>query len=353
MLKKTRLLTALLSVALTTLTAYASDPATTQEAKEPARPAKAINEYIDYMVNTHHFKRAEITDIMNKAHYSSAVIFKITHPFEKKPWNFYRNYFLRADRIENGVKYWEKHQAILSKVSKEYGVPASVIIAIIGVESYYGEHAGGHNELDALTTLSFYYPKRSKFFKSELTHFLLLTKHEKLDPTTLQGSYAGALGIPQFMPSSYRNYGVDYSKNASIDLFTNHHDAIASIANYLKKSGWQAGKPIATPAITGKITPAATLISSTGRTKYPLSRLEKNGIKPATKIKNNPKAALIEMQNTDSNEYWIVFQNFRAIMSYNPRTTYALAVTELSKAIETAYGEKQKADGSPSAASTR
>ena len=214
------------------------------------------------------------------------------------------------------------------------------LLSLLSVlESRFGQHVGTHNELNALTTLSFYYPKRAKFFKSELTHFLLLTRHEKLNPTVLQGSYAGALGIPQFMPSSYRHYGINYSKNHTVDLFTNHADAIASVANYLNQAGWIQNQPIAIPAKnSGKI--RKSLISETATPKYTIEQFRRYRVYPVKKQPKQLKAALIAMQNTDSREYWLVFQNFHAIMRYNPRTTYALAVFELSCAIKEAYEQQ-------------
>jgi len=302
----------------------------------PPRPAQAIKQYIHHMVEKYQFNKTTLTKIINQAAYDPNVIYWIKHPFEKKPWNFYRHFFLRQDRIDKGVTYWKAHKKILEDAKAHYNIPPSIIIAIIGIESYFGQQAGRYNALNALVTLSFYYPKRAQFFKSELTNFLLLTRHEKLNPLILKGSYAGALGIPQFMPSSYRNYGVDYSKNHSIDLFTNHADVIASIANYLSQAGWIPQNPIATPAkLLGKIPQQA--FSETAKPLYTLKQLHSYHIEPVTKEPSQLKAALIAMHNSDSIEYWLVFPNFYAIMRYNPRTTYALAVFELSRAIEATY----------------
>lgn len=328
------------------------------QAKEADKPTaippqvvtEAISKYIDLMVRKYKFNKEKLTKVMDQGTYDPDVIRWITHPFEKKPWNFYRNFFVRKDRIDNGVKYWRAHQKMFDDVQARYGVDPSVIIAIIGIESYFGKHTGTYNELNALITLSFYYPKREKFFTSELTQFLLLARHEKLNPVILKGSYAGALGIPQFMPSSYRHYGVDYSKNQSIDLFTNHKDAIASIANYLNEAGWTQGQPIAVPATIKENVPKQ-LLSKTGKPLYTLSRFSRYRIHPIDEMSGHLKAALIAMHNTDSIEYWLVFRNFHAIMRYNPRTTYALAVFELSRAIKEAY-ERQPAQTSTPAAPT-
>jgi len=309
--------------------------------KIPPRPTKKINAFIQHMVKKYNFNRKELTALMQHAKYNPKVIRSITYPFEKKPWNFYRRFFLTKERIEGGAKYWEQHLKTLNAVKKEYGVNPAVIIAIIAIESKFGKHAGTYNELSALSTLAFYYPKRSKFFKKELIHFLLLTRKEKLPTLEIRGSYAGALGIPQFMPSSYRHYAVDYTKNQSIDLMKNHDDAIASIANYLKRSGWKLNQPVAVPAkISGKV--PQQLISKKAIPNYTIKQLEQHKVFPAETESANRKAALIAMQNTDSSEYWIVFRNFRAIMKYNPRTTYSMAVYELSRAIKQAYDRQNK-----------
>ena len=332
-----------LSLALCTQAKEADKPAVI-----PPQATKAISKYVDLMVKKYKFNKEKLTKVMDQGTYDPNVIHWITHPFEKKPWNFYRNFFVRKDRIDNGVKYWRTHQKTFDDVQARYGVDPSVIIAIIGIESYFGEHAGTYNELNALITLSFYYPKREKFFTSELTEFLLLTRHEKLNPLVLKGSYAGALGIPQFMPSSYRHYGVDYSKNQSIDLFTNHKDAIASITNYLNEAGWTQGQPVVVPAtIKGNV--PKQFLSKTGKPRYTLSQFSRYHIRPIDSMPGRLKAALIAMHNTHSIEYWLVFPNFHAIMRYNPRTTYALAVFELSRAIKEAYERRPAPTSTPAA----
>ncbi len=330
---KTTLLRTLLFTTLFTLCCTAFSETTVEVAKTPARPTEKIQNFIQGMVKNHGFSKKKLTALMNKAKYNPNVIARITHPFEKKSWDFYRSFFITKERIEGGVAYLKTHEKTFAAVKKRYGVPPSIIAAIIAVESKFGTHLGKYNELSALTTLAFYYKPRSKFFKKELKHFLLLTRKQKLTPEEIQGSYAGALGIPQFMPSSYRHYAVDYSKNKSIDLINDHNDAIASVANYLKKAGWKTNQPIAVPAkIIGKV--PTKLISKRAKPKLTVDQLEDHNVFAVEKEPLKLKAALIAMQNTDSTEYWIVFQNFRAIMRYNPSTTYSLAVYELSQAIK-------------------
>jgi len=311
---------------------------------EPVRPTAAINQFIAQMVKENGFSKEELVKLLTTTPYNQEVINRITHPFEKKPWDFYRNFFVRPDLITNGVKYWQQHKKVLMDVSQRYGVPASIIVAIIGIESYFGKHSGAYNELEALMTLSFYYPKRQKFFQAQLKHFLLLTRSEGFSPSKLKGSYAGALGIPQFMPSSYRCYGVDYSNNHSINLFTNHDDAIASVGNYLKKAGWVRGQVVAVPAKIPAEIPQ-NLLSTTARPNYSLTKFKSYHVLPAEKLpkqsQKNFKAALIAMKSDQSIEYWLVSQNFHAIMRYNPRIVYALAVFELSRSVKNAYEQQE------------
>lgn len=324
-LKKLIVIVALILTSLTT---------SAQTSPEEHLPSSFAEQYfINEMVTEYHFNKQKLIQLMKQADYLPQVIQIITKPFEAKPWDFYLRYFLTPARIHNGNNYWKNHFKTLMAAKNEFGVDPNVIIAIIGIESFYGNQAGKFQELGALSTLAFYYPPRSQFFQKELKQYLLLTAQQHLSPLSLTGSYAGALGIPQFMPSSYRNFGIDYSRNHSVDLLHDHDDAIASIANYLKKRGWQIGQPVATRAIITKTVPQK-LISATGMPNTTIARLKRFGIKSRYNFPPHQKVALIAMQNEKSVEYWIVFPNFHAIMAYNPRTTYAMAVYLLSKAIE-------------------
>lgn len=294
-----------------------------------------IQRFISVMVKKYHFKDAELQKLLANRKPNMDIIHRITSPYESKPWGVYRSHFVTDKRIQNGVKYWNAHQKTLSAAQRKYGVPASVIVAIIGVESNYGSHAANFNELDALSTLAFYYPKRSKFFKKELKQYLILARNQKIDPRSLEGSYAGALGIPQFMPSSYRHYGVDFSKDGKIDLLNDHMDAIGSIANYLSENGWRRNQSV---AIEAKLKRAS---SKRYLDKKPvnLSTWSRRGVKPEQRVKGNLRGKLIEMGNTN-NDYWLVFRNFKAIMSYNPRVPYAMAVYQLSREIKAAHDQQ-------------
>lgn len=301
---------------------------------------KNVKAFISNMVKKYHFERKTLEDIFAKTFYLPEVIRHITYPYEKKPWDFYRNYFINQARVIGGVDYWKIHAKTLADVQRKYGVDPSVIVAIIGIESRYGTRRGQFQEIGALSTLAFKYPKREAFFKKELKEYLLMTRKMNLPVLEMQGSYAGALGIPQFMPSSYRHYAIDYSKSKKIDLINDHSDAIASVANYLQKEGWKRNQPIAFQAILNKKLPEK-FISHSGQPRYTLATLKKHGITVNANVSPHTKAALVQMSNTDSSEYWVTFGNFRAIMNYNPRTTYALAVYQLSRKIKEAYEQSK------------
>lgn len=295
-----------------------------------------IQQFIKVMVKDYGFKDSFLQNLLAHRKPNQEIIKRITFPYESKPWTVYRKYFITDQRVANGIKYWNEHKESLAAAEKKYGVPASVIVAIIGVESNYGTHAANFNEMDALSTLAFYYPKREQFFKKELKQYLIFTRQQKIDPNSLYGSYAGALGIPQFMPSSYRHYGVDFSQNGKVDLLNDHKDAIGSIANYLSENGWRAKQPVATQ-VTFKSDKATRYVNK--KSSATISHWKRRGVNPEDKVSNRLHAKLIEM-GKDNQDYWLVFKNFRAIMSYNPRTPYAMAVYQLSKDIQRGYEQQ-------------
>lgn len=311
-------------------------PATT-----PAPQPLTVSEFVDKLVKQDHFDRNQIVDLFQHTTYLPEVIDRINRPFEEKPWDFYKNFFITPERIQGGVEYWRAHADTLNKTAQQYGVSPAVIVAIIGIETKYGQEPGKFSELRTLATLSFHYPKRAAFFQNELENYLLLTREYNLSPTALYGSYAGALGIPQFMPSNYRQYAISYDGKASVNLLEDHADAIASIANYLQKAGWQPNQPIAVKVNAHTpITALNRFISADAKPSYALHFLHKYGIKAAS-AHSERKAALIVMHNTHDSEYWLTFQNFYAIMAYNPRTTYAMAIYQLSEAIAKDFADTQ------------
>ena len=278
---------------------------------DPSQVKEEKKEFIQEMVTKDHFNRAQLIHLFRETHPNPKIINAMTRPFEKEPWTYYRQYFLKTERITYGAEYLKKHHRALMQMQKKYGIPASVITAIIGIETEYGRHLGVYPVFSTLYTLGFYYPPREKFFRKELEQYLILTHDNHLNTTSIKGSYAGALGIPQFMPSSYRHFGVAYVKGDPIDLFDNN-DAIASVANYFHKNGWQANQPIA----------------------YQLHSKHESI--------NNKTAKRIALPLTHGAEYWATYKNFNVIMSYNHNVVYAMAVYQLSQAIEKQYANNIK-----------
>jgi membrane-bound lytic murein transglycosylase B len=296
-----------------------------------ARPE--VQAFIQDMVAQHNFNTKELTYLFSRIRSRSDVIALMTRPAEAKPWHAYRNIFITPKRIQGGVTFWKTHEAALARAEKVYGVPAEIIVAIIGVETAYGEHTGKHGVLEALATLAFDYPRRADFFRKELENYLLLTREEGIDPLSLQGSYAGASGIGQFMPSSYRAYAIDFDGDQQRDLWKNPEDTIGSVANYLKEHRWERGQPITTQAqIEGEQYQA--LISE--RLREPtrtVASFKQRDIFPEKAVDDSLKAMLLEFQGKQDLEYWLGFKNFYVITRYNRSPLYAMAIYQLSQDI--------------------
>ena len=302
-----------------------------------ARPE--VEAFIKDLVKNEQFSRKELEKVLGKAQKSERVLELISRPAEKRlEWKDYRKIFMTPERIEQGVEFWLAHAETLTKAEKEYGVPASVIVAIIGVETYYGRLTGGFKVLDALSTLSFDYPPRSKFFTTQLKEFLILVREQKLDPYELTGSYAGAMGIPQFMPSSYRAYAVDFTGDGQSNIWQQEEDAIGSVANYLKRNGWKEGRPVASRAkVQGLPEQYEQVLSRSVRPEKTLRQLEKAGWHPVNVVPSATKASALRFEGVNGPEYWLGMENFRVITTYNRSRLYALAVHQLAKEVRSGY----------------
>ena len=288
--------------------------------------------FIDEMVAKHQFKREELQLAFRHAEYRPDVIDSITKPAILKPWVEYRPYFINPQRIDGGVQFWKKYSAALKRAEKQYGVPQEIIVGILGVETLYGRNAGRYLALDALTTLAFDYPRRADFFRDELAQYLLLAREQGFDLLAIQSSYAGALGIPQFMPSSYRRYAVDYNGNGKIDLMNEPEDAIGSVANYLKQYGWRKRR-------TGGAAEQGGGREATGTVGEvrPYIAWRDAGVTPLKKPEGDmPPAWLLDFTVETGKEYWLVFSNFNVIMRYNNSNYYAMSVFQLADAIRRA-----------------
>lgn len=300
----------------------------------PFLQRKDVQEFIRNVVKQYHLNRSEVEHTLSQVKIEKPVITSIKHPKEKKPWTDYQKLFLTQQRIEEGVRFWNTHHQALARAEKKYGVPAKLVVAILGVETHYGQRQGTYRVLDSLATLSFNFKARARFFKKELANFLVLCHEQGFNPTTVLGSYAGAIGQPQFMPSSYRHYAVDFSNDGKIDLRNNTTDAIGSIANYFSKHGWQPNQGVVEPAILEGKT-YTKLITNAKYAKHRINQLQRHGIKnsPGDGIK---RASLMALKSKSSQEYWLGYPNFFVITRYNTSKQYALAVYQLAEAIETA-----------------
>jgi membrane-bound lytic murein transglycosylase B len=299
-----------------------------------------VEKFIDEMHQKHGFDKTKLELLFDKVEVKEAILKAISRPAEKsKPWYEYRQIFMTDTRIKGGIEFWSKYQTALEKAEKDYGVPAEIIIAILGVETRYGGNVGSYRVIDALSTLAFRYPPRSAFFTSELEHFLLLTREEDKSLLAPVGSYAGAMGLGQFMPSSYRSYAVDFDDDGHRDIWENPVDAIGSIANYLKRHGWVANQSIVHRTTFNEAVPDAYV-----ELGYKPSLTRQALIEAGVSLDEVPEGddvlALISLTQEDGEEYWLARQNFYSITRYNHSRMYAMAVTQLGQAIRQGY-EKQ------------
>lgn len=308
----------------------------TLQANNKATTHPVMTKFIDKMVTKHGFEREVIISTLSEVKILPVIIEKMTRPAEAFPWHRYRNIFLKPDRIEQGVSFWQENADDLTAAEKKYGVPAEIIVAILGVETKYGRITGGFRLIDALTTISVDYPKRSKYFNKELEQAFLLAREEKFDLLSLEGSYAGAMGMAQFMPSSYRHYAVDGDGDGIRDLLNNKVDAINSIANYLKRHKWQAGEPIATRAqVSGE--KYKKFVKKGMKPKVQLSNIADFSVTAEKEYPGSLKASLIELEQVEGMEYWLGLGNFYSITRYNHSNLYAMAVFQLSQEIKLSY----------------
>lgn len=304
----------------------------------PVFPATlpGIPEFIDEMVIKHQFNRDELTILFAHADHKPQIIEAISRPSTIKPWLEYRAAFVNTQRVKLGLVFWDKYLIALRRAEKEYGVPQEIIVALIGVETLYGENKGSYRILDALTTLAFDYPRRASFFRDELENYLLLAREQQFDLLAVRGSYAGAMGIPQFMPSSYRNYAVDFNGNHKTDLLNEATDAIGSVGNYMKGYGWIEHGPVAVRAQVGKE-------NGLGATNNPRSLAEwaEAGVTHSEKIGQDEPARLLDYTVEEGREYWLGFSNFEVITRYNNSDFYAMSVFQLSEALKAAHQNKR------------
>jgi len=307
-------------------------------ADDRASIAKARGAFIDKMVVEHGFDRAALTATLSSAKIDRDILEAIARPVERVlPWYEYRAIFVNDARIATGVRFWAEHAATIQSVAERYGVAPEILVAIVGVETYFGQRTGRYRVIDSLATLAFAYPPRARFFAGELESFLLLTREEGLDPTVPLGSYAGAMGAGQFIPSSFRTYAVDDDADGKRDIWKDWADVLGSVANYLKQSGWKTGEPVVDPA-----TRSAEWKGQEPSNGFDLrdtvgSLAELGYVFTTTQPGDAPAAAYALEKAGGGSEFWIGYHNFRVIARYNRSPKYALAAHQLGEAVRMGY----------------
>lgn len=301
--------------------------------------------FINEMVKQHHFDKKQLSSVLSEAKFQPQIIESMERPYEKKTWDVYRDLFLTQQRVQAGLEFWQANQNALIEAQNKFGVPANIIVAIIGVETLYGKNQGNYRVLDALTTLAFDYPKRSEFFTKELREYLLLCREHGVPATKYMGSYAGAMGKPQFMPSSYRFYAVNFKGAGKVDLMNEDRDVISSVANYFHKHGWKMHEVVAQPAIV-RGARYQHLATNSKFANYTFKHLLSAGVRPSLSIATHPaKAGLIELATPKGAEYWVAYPNFYVITRYNSSPQYALVVYLLSQQLANQWAVAQKNEG--------
>jgi membrane-bound lytic murein transglycosylase B len=293
---------------------------------------KEVAQFIEEMTHKHGFGRKELARVFGQAQFQPAVIKSMERPAESplSSWQVYRSIFLNSQRVEGGVRFWDRHADAIGRAAMQFGVPGEIIVAIIGVETIYGRNVGTYRVIDALATLAFDYPKRADFFREELENFLVFAREMRIDALAVKGSYAGAIGIPQFMPGSYRRFAVDYDGDGRADLAGSPADAIGSVGNFLRAHGWVRGQPAAFGAqVTGEAW--RWLVDGGVTPVHRAADLPGFGVKVAARLPADALCALIELESQGQpSDFRVTLQNFFVLTRYNRSSFYATVVLDLA-----------------------
>ena len=273
------------------------------------------------------------------ARYRQSVLDAITRPWEAKPWYLYRPLFVTQERIEHGVQFWRLHAKVLDAAEKQWQVPAAIIVAIIGIETRYGTQMGNHPVLDSLYTLGFHYPERGEYFSKEFAQYVKLARSQGWALRDAMGSYAGAMGMGQFMPTSYLHFAIDGNQDGHKDLFYTPDDAIDSVAHYFAEHGWQSGAPVAYLAKVNNEIQISPLLDDKMELNHSWQELSHQGVTMAAYLPATTQVKLLKLEQAQGNEYWVVGSNFQVITRYNRSPLYAMAVYQLSEALTSAYDQ--------------
>ena len=326
----------------------------TVKPKEEARPLYGhradVKEFAAEVADEHGFDRNKVTRWFAAARFQPQIVAAMDRPLLVPPkWYEYAPQFLSRERIDGGVAFWRAHAETLARAEREFGVPAEIVVAILGVETFYGRNTGSHRVLDALATLAFDYPRRAPYFRAELKHYVVLAEEQGFSPLTPKGSFAGAMGVPQFMPGSYRRYAVDFSGDGRVDLWHSTADVIGSVANYLARHDWLPGQPVLLPAVVKAEARDLVLARLDGgiSERRSLGAWEADGVRATglqAALAPDPLGLLLLEEAPANGEsrasYWIACPNFYVITRYNKSRLYAAAVHSLAQAV------KQAADSS-------
>ncbi len=297
------------------------------------------DEFVKRAVSEYGLPEKEVRALLEQAEYKQSIIDAISRPAEGKPWHQYRPIFLTDRRISEGIDFWTENRELIASASKKFGVDEEIIVAIIGVETFYGRITGGYRTIDALVTLGFYYPQnlssdRSPFFSSELLHYMQLASEEDLPADEITGSYAGAMGMGQFMPSSYREYAVDFDGDGNRDLWRSTPDVVGSVANYLHRHGWQPGQAVTHRAVASKEAAFDEISTRNFTPTLSVAQWQEKGFRSSNELPPELPAAVLKLVDENRSTYWLTFKNFYVITRYNRSPRYAMAVYQLSQEIK-------------------
>ncbi len=310
-------------------------------ASEQGAATERIHAFAAAMAQQHGFDSGALAALLSGITPRQSILRAMHRPATKRPWYEFRERIMSERRIAAGVEFWNDNADTLAKAQRQFGVPENLIVATLGVESMYGLQAGKFPVLDALTTLAFYYPPRADYFMGELEAFLLLARQEKLDPRQPLGSYAGAMGAPQFMPDSYRKYAVDFDGDGRIDLGS-PADAIGSIANYYNHWGWSSSQPVAVRAQVTDDQSVDALIAAGIKPHIAIADLAQDGVRPSQPLDGATLVCVFSLQTREGEQYWLGLNNFYVITRYNRSVNYAMVVHQLADELSDRRSRSQK-----------
>ncbi|WP_166251827.1 lytic murein transglycosylase B [Marinobacter salicampi] len=298
--------------------------------------------FIEEMASEHGFERQQIEGCLGHATRQDKIIESISRPAEKTlEWHQYRNIFIKPEQIEDGLRFMAEHESVFARAESTFGVSRYIIAGVLGVETRFGRYLGNYRVLDALATLAFDYPPRSRFFRKELGEFFLMTREQGFDPLTVKGSYAGAMGFGQFISSSYRHYAVDFDDDQVADILTNPVDAIGSIANYFARHGWKEGQPVADRLDKESLPDDSLLLTKGLKPSKTVADYRKAGVDVAPALKGSAPARALSLEGADGPELWLTYHNFYVITRYNHSHLYGMAVNTLAQEIQAADETRQ------------